>query len=70
MKIVEFDNGYYGIKLWFSFLDRDDPVHRKWYLKENVRTWSMIPTLAEAQQTAKRYQDYHKPLNYKILAEL
>lgn len=65
MKIVEFDNGYYGIKLWFGFLDRAEPLHQTWYLKRNIRTWAMIPTLAEAQSIAKKYQDYHKPLKYK-----
>ena len=65
MVIVQFDNGYFGVKLCYgAFLDKDSP-DLTWFLKGNVRRWAMVHNLEQAQYIVKRYQDHHKPLKYK-----
>ena len=71
MKIVQFDNGYYGIRLWYgAFLDNRDPVGYTWFFKQNVRRWCTVSTIVEAEAIAKCYKETNKPLKYKFLAKL
>ena len=70
MKLVQFDNGMYGVKLLYNFLDAKNPVRFKWSRTEDVRRWAMISTLQEAEAIANKYKEAHKPLKYKFLANL
>ena len=70
MKLVQFDNGMYGVKLLYNFLDAKDPVRFKWFCPKDVRRWAMLSTIVEAEAIAKVYQEHHKPLKYKFLAYL
>lgn len=62
MKLVQFDNGMYGVKLWFHFLDAKEPLRFKWSRPKDVRRWAMISTLQQAEAIANKYKEHHKPL--------